>query len=92
MFVNSDINFRGEAKQKDERVPCYLTPFKRNTDKSYYFLRHAFLEVDRTLCPILNSPFNDNSSSLIHVDISTSTTVDLSVSLLLEYVHDYQLR
>lgn len=52
---------------------------------------HAFLEVDRTLCPILNSPFNDNSSSLIHVDISTSTTVNLSVSLLLEYVRDYQL-
>ena len=56
-------------------------------------LSHAFPEVSKTLCPILNRPLHDNSTHhIIYIDISTPSLVNISFNFSAHIVTDYQLR
>ena len=58
----------------------------------FFFLSHAFSSVGRTLCPILNQPLHDNSSHLVYADISSPAHINISFSILAEFVANYELK
>ena len=58
---------------------------------SLFSYSHAFSSVGRTLCPVLNQPLHDNSSHLVYADISSPAHINISFSILAEFVANYEL-